>query len=113
MPGKHAETTADAGGGQTSPAAEGIAGAADLTSGGPHGPSGPPGPTAFTPLGVPRRHQDVVRRHAVLVPLMGPGGDEQKVLDQVGRLIVQRRARLYALADAGLPEVSGDEVRER
>ncbi len=113
MQGEHAGSTADAGGGQTAPAAGGVAGAADLTPGGPHGPPGPPGQFAFTPLGVPRRHQDVVRRHAVLVPLMGPGGDEQKVLDQVGRLVAQRRARLFALARAGLPEISGDEVRER
>lgn len=113
MQGKHADSTADAGGGQTAPAAEGVAGAADLTSGGPHGPPGPPGLFAFTPLSVPRRHQDVVRRHAVLVPLMGPGGDAQKILDQVGRLIVQRRARLFALAGAGLPEVSGGEPQSR
>jgi len=68
---------------------------------------------AFTPLYAPRRHQDVVRRHAVLVPLMGPGGDDPKILDQVGRLIAQRRARLYALADAGLPEISGGEGQGR
>lgn len=103
MRGEHADP--DAGGGPPASLPRGGGGIApDPTRG---------APVAFTPLGVPRRHQDVVRRHAVLVPLMGPGGDDAKILDQVTRLIVQRRARLFALAEAGLAEIAGGEARVR